>query len=106
MFRLAIQQVTPFTAWFRATQDASRTKRENHRRLVLEDAKEKLKVLRTMLTQQDLALGEVLHHVADTIQNVNIPGISIELAAETAIRKMTWRLPFVLTTLSRIGSPS
>ena len=94
-FRLAIQQVTPFTAWFRATKDASKAKRENHRRLVFEDAKEKMKVLRTMLTQQDLALGEVLHHVADTIRNVNIPGISVELAAEAAIRKMTWRLPFV-----------
>ena len=40
-FRLAIQLVTPFTSWFRATKAANETQRGNHKCLVFADAREK-----------------------------------------------------------------
>ena len=51
------------------------------------DAKEKISAVRIMLTQLDVTLGEALHHLTDIIRSIAMPNISIQLAAEAAIRK-------------------
>ena len=68
--RLAIQLVTPSSAWFQATQVENETHRETHKRSVFADTTEKINTVRIMLTQREIALDEAFHHIADIIRNI------------------------------------
>ena len=87
--------MAPCTEWFRAIQVKNTTRKEDHQRIVFADTREKVSAIRIMLTRLEITLDEAFHHIADIIHNVDIPIVSIQFAAEAAIRKMTWRLPFV-----------
>ena len=93
--RKTIQQVTPCTEWFRAIQVKNTTHKETHQLTVFADTRDKVGAIRIMLPQLEITIDEAFHHIADIIRNIDIPSVFVQLAAEAAIRKMTWRLPFV-----------